>query len=443
VAQDAAALQALFLVTHFAPESRASANRITRFVSLLPDEGIQPLVLTLREACTSPNDPAGLTGLPADLRVVRLPCLNPVIHVARRLPAGPSPQDRLLRFGGRVLTQGTARVLFPDALVTWAAAALPVALRLVQRERVDVLVASLPHYSTALLAAAVSRISRIPYVIDYRDAWTPSLATLRPSRPRLAAHAALERLLAGRAAGLGAVSAPHARLIEDFLGPAYRGRIAVVPNAADLHLTTDVLPYPEERFVIAHLGNLVGGRTLEPLLLALASLQREGLLHPDRFALIHYGQHHPATFATAARLGLGALVQYGGHLPRGELLRRAKGSRLTVAVQEESFAYGLPSKVLESVALGRPVLGISPPGSVMAATIAELGMGVNFDFPEHAAIARWLRLVLIGELLLPTAPRPGSLEPYTARSTTHRFAELLRAAAAFPRDAMAPATISG
>ena len=96
MAQDAAALQALFLVTHFAPESRASANRITRFVSLLPDEGIQPLVLTLREACTSPNDPAGLTGLPADLRVVRLPCLNPVIHVARRLPAGPSPQTRTM-----------------------------------------------------------------------------------------------------------------------------------------------------------------------------------------------------------------------------------------------------------------------------------------------------------------------------------------------------------
>ncbi|TAM59272.1 glycosyltransferase WbuB [bacterium] len=107
------------------------------------------------------------------------------------------------------------------------------ALRIVKREKPDLVVLGHPSYITGVVGAITAKLLRIPILLDYPDAWTPlamETANLKPGR--------LSRLLA-KIESLVARSADRIVSVTDVLASYIRklgvtAPIVTIPNGADV-----------------------------------------------------------------------------------------------------------------------------------------------------------------------------------------------------------------
>src|SRR5881394_3038808 len=149
---------------YFPPAGGGGVQRPLKMATHLPSLGIETHVL-------APDDPKWLH------RDEELPTpTQAFVHRARYLgPRARLPSEELHGLSGFDRTLAEARlayrrVLLPDASVTWAPTAIPTAVRVVKRERIDAVITTSPPMSMNLIGASVKRLAGIPWVADLRDA---------------------------------------------------------------------------------------------------------------------------------------------------------------------------------------------------------------------------------------------------------------------------------
>src|SRR5262249_33916166 len=122
---------------------------------------------------------------------------------------------------------------------------------------------------------------------------------------------------------------------------------------------------PDSMIVVRHVGNFYGHRSPVPLFRALALVLKTEpqLLTNVRFELV--GQlplrfrAHPSLRALPA-----GLVRVVGHVTYRESLNLMRSSDLLLTVDgPDELSVFLPSKLIEYLGAGPPVLGIAPPGT--------------------------------------------------------------------------------
>lgn len=349
------------------------------------------------------------------------------VHRARNLgPAARRPAEDL--YGRRGLARLARRVpivlralLVPDASVVWAVAAIPAALAIVRRERIDVVLTTSPPGSVTLVGAAVKGLSGRRWVADLRD----SLAAHAHRRRDIRGERALARLVARRADLVVAASAPIADEMRA-LGPS--ARIEVIENGCDFDDFAD-LPYRRgECFRITHTGSFFGRRDPRPFLEA---LERSPADVVARFV----GDFRSSDRDWAERLGLGDRLELIPYLPRREALALQRDSEALLLLVPEAEGRGrgvLSGKVFEYLAAERPIIAAVPPGGEAARLVRESGAGVVVP-PDDvdalaAAVAELASRWRIGELD-GTPLTPAIRDRLSRRARAEELAALLRALA--------------
>jgi hypothetical protein len=159
-------VKVLLVTRHFPPGGGGGVQRPLKFATHLPALGIETHVL-------APDVPGALPD-GAELELPTQAWIHRVRYVG---PRAGRPAERLLAKQGlaRVGTQAALlgrRLLVPDENVPWSTFALPIAIRLVRREKIDVVLTTSPPPSLHLLGAAVKRTTGAAWVADLRDPLT-------------------------------------------------------------------------------------------------------------------------------------------------------------------------------------------------------------------------------------------------------------------------------
>lgn len=182
--------------------------------------------------------------------------------------------------------------------------------------------------------------------------------------------------------------------------------------------------------VIAYLGSLDAARRLEVLIDALELLHRSG-----RTARLRFVGAAPRTAdvdalrAHAGRLGLASAVEFTGALPMAQAWQRLADAAVAVAAVPPGELHDVssPTKVVEYLALGLPVVASRIPDQV--ALLAVCGGGVCVDHaagPYAAALAQVLDDLPAARAAARAArPRVLALRDYAGLS--ERVAAVLRA----------------
>lgn len=89
---------------------------------------------------------------------------------------------------------------FPERYAGWIPGLVRAAVGVHRRDPVDMVVASGNPWSSFAAAWAFHRLTRVPYVLDYRDAWTLDMVTEQPAVPLDHPAAVWERRVVSRAA---------------------------------------------------------------------------------------------------------------------------------------------------------------------------------------------------------------------------------------------------
>jgi glycosyltransferase involved in cell wall biosynthesis len=362
-------LRALALAYFFPPLGGGGVQRTLKHVKYLPDEGFETIVLTTRFGWSPTRDPTLSSEIPAGTVVIRAPELP--LQVIKWGVHG------LLR-RARLPTSATNYIGWPDEMVGWVPGATWHALKAIRRYRPDVLYSTSSPVSAHLVALIVHRVTGIPWVADFRDAWTRNPQGEPLSKPLGHLSAAMERAVVGRAQYLVVVDESVELLGIEHEDP----RLVVIRNGVD---PEDMAPTsartPGERFRISYVGALYGERNAAPVFAALRALIGRGVFSAEEIEVRLVG--HRATDTDAHFDGVPVSTQ-------GYVDHRAAVAEMVAADVLLFYApasnRGSSGKIYEYLASGRPILCVAGSDNFAFQLVAELGAGPCVEPGDQSAI---------------------------------------------------------
>jgi glycosyltransferase involved in cell wall biosynthesis len=363
-------LRILLLSQYFPPEVGATQTRMQAFAEYLAARGHTVTVI-----CEFPNHPHGVV---------------PESYRGRLYEDDRTNEYRVLRVWVKASHEKTqrTRMQFYLSYMALATAIAPVA------GRADVVLATSPPLFTGLAGLALARLNAAPFVLDVRDLWPAAAVSLNqiPSRGAIAAGEALEKLLYRQAAAVTAVTRPFCEHIDRIRQrpPA----TALIPNGTLEVFFDDVEPRPElradlganGRFLVTFAGTLGIAQALPSVLDAAAKA--------DDLAFAFVGEG-PLRDALEAKVRARRLenVTFHEQVPVESIppLLASSDALLVPLSAHETFADFVPSKLVDFMATGRPVI-VSARGEAER-LVKRSGGGIAIAPEDPGALvdaARWL-----------------------------------------------------
>jgi hypothetical protein len=413
----------LFIALLYPPIANSGTRRSLCFANWLPQFGWDPVVLTLDGAEPSRCDPALMREVRPGTRIERvamgsrlwadrMACVVPVARWRRR--AADALAWRL-----------ESAWDVPDSAASWIRPAAQRALALHREQPFDAIYASGWPWSAFVLADRVAQRAGLPFLLDYRDLWTPTGThewehetprQVRASRP-------LERRIGQRATAVATVTDS----LVGMIGKTLDRPVECITNGFE--------PADFDRVAKAD-----PGRGNDSVRLAYTGVWRPGYGLDDLYRAVRLlGERGSAAFARlrvdAAGFAPGPARAHGvddrvrehgpvSHDRALALMGAADAQILTVPSGYYAVA-SLPGKLFEYLGSGRPVLAIVPPGSEVARVLDNVGGAIRVDPGDVATLASTLEAIAEHRGAQFPPRRPERLHRYTRQATTEQLAGLL------------------
>ena len=411
----------LFIAYLFPPIPNSGTRRSLTFANHLPDLGWEPLVLSWEADPHVRLEPELSTEVRPGTRVERVPLLSRD-RATRWM--GWLPQRWRERGVEALAWRLRERATVPDLAAGWLPLAVERAVQLHDEVGFDAIYASGWPWTAFLIAREVSRRTGKPYVIDYRDQWTPSgdMAWEHASPQQLRENPALERLAARDAAAIVTVTRTLVHSIGSDCG---RDDLHLITNGFEpADFADEVSPIDDGLLRICYTGVWRTGYGLDDLYAAIALLKAQGRHELARLRVQAAGFEPGA----AVQAGVGEWVSELGPVTHARAVELMKQSDLLYLPVPTGFyaKASLPGKLFEYLGCGRPILAVVPEGSEVSHVLNEVGGGVRVEPGDVAGLAETLLGWLRGEARV--AP-PKGIERYSRAANAQRLASVLDAAA--------------
>lgn len=276
---------------------------------------------------------------------------------------------------------------FPDAMRFVHRRAAAIAERRLAERDYDLLLTWSQWHSVHLVGLKLKRHHpKLPWLAHMSDPWASNpLVPLGPFTSRL--NLAMERTVI-READAVEFTADEAAVVTMARHPAeWSGKAVTVPHAYDPALYPPIAA-PSGSITIRYVGSFYGARSPRPLLDALERIRQRdpGLLDDVRVEMI--GQMPKAVRASIpARIGAAELVT-GSMVSYAQSLSLMAGADLLVGVDAAAArSVFLPSKLVDYIGAGRPILSIAPAGPAARLAREIGGWAADPGFPERIATA--------------------------------------------------------
>jgi len=323
----------------------------------------------------------------------------------------------------------------PDLEAGWAKRAVREADRLLSLEGYSALITFAQPWSDHLAGLELSRRTGLPWVAHFSDPWADN-PYYRYSPRRHKQVLRKETEVVGRARGLIFTAQRTARLVMAKYPTAWADKVSVIPHGYDPEDLIGLKGGEEGngRLRLVQVGHFYGPRTPGPLLLALGLINQSRPL-ADLLEVVLVGRVEGLSghMRTVERLGLEKVVSFIGPRPFRESLGLAARAEVLLLIDAPlAESVFLPSKLVDYLPLGRPILGLTPARGESADLLARLGCPVvpPDDPPAIAeALTRLLDTWRAGELRAPARFGRVATE-YDINRTTAALARVLDRAAA-------------
>jgi glycosyltransferase involved in cell wall biosynthesis len=299
---------------------------------------------------------AGIAALGAE-EVRMVPFREKPLHLLARRILYRTPFSQLLQI--------------PDIYRPWAAPAAD-ALGDLHPTGHDILVTFASPMSTHLAGLRVRRrLPGIRWAAYFGDPWVTN-PMFRRTGPARAMHARMERAVVGSADLLVFPCSEMRDLTLRGYGGDARARSRVIAHGFEEKLFPPAEPRQSgEPFIIRHLGSLYGSRTPSDLVSALDLIRHGEPAILDKLRFEFYGPHSDDFEDPGLPPGMVSFHPPVPYLESLGLMRSADALLVITPSEAESGAF-LPSKIIDYIGAGRPVIGICRPGAC-SALVRDLG----------------------------------------------------------------------
>jgi len=439
----------------FPPDGAAGVYRPLRFSRQLPAMGWWPSVIS---ADLAPYgwyryDPALLALVPGNADVVRVGRrdLWHAIQARRahrmqeRLSKGSvekvapihEKHDRPIRsFIREVVQTAEAWCYHPDMAMFWIRPAVEATVQMCARKKRNVIWATAGPVSSLIVAQRASQRTGVPYVLDFRDAWTITYNEFEARRPAWARRLDwrnLDRLLKEAQAVIFRYETEAECYWRAYQGALDASRIHIIPNGYEGAI--DEFAVSEaDRCVILYTGTLSSYR-YDTLLQAIHWLKKSDPAEAQRLRLLFVGENMEALRNEAAALDISDVLETAGPTSHAEIARLQREAHALLVLGRPPTMRGYElfagAKLFGYLKAGRPIVGVLPPDETKR-ILEHVGVSTvaDADSPsEIVAVFRQLLAAWSAKTLSALVPNRTACEAYSAERQT---AALVRALEGVP-----------
>jgi glycosyltransferase involved in cell wall biosynthesis len=314
----------------------------------------------------------------------------------------------------------------PDIYRSWVPRAAAKAISVCSTER-DVLVTFASPMSSHLVGLEVRRrLPGIPWAAYFGDPWTNN-PMIRRIHPAAALNRRLERKVVETADLLVFPCEEMRDLTLAATDPAATARSRIAAHGFESPLYPGTAPRGEGPFVIRHLGSLYGSRTPSDLVAALELLLRERPAVLERMRFEFYGTFPRGVEGSNLP---GGLLTFHPPVPYIESLGLMSSADALMVITPSEALSGvfLPSKLIDYMGAGRPIIGICRPGACRS-LVERLGGWVSETGDPSSVAAGLVSLAgFLDEHRQTASPwgEPAVRALYSAESTGRAFGAIVR-----------------
>jgi glycosyltransferase involved in cell wall biosynthesis len=453
----------LIITYYFPPSGEVGVQRPAQIARLSPKVGWRPVILTVKPEAYRENQKVNPEGCQAQPGVYRTRVTRPARHLTqwgkRLIPGGSkegkrsgddsqrvadecssvAARKRLLPKATRIAAQrltNFVNVIFstPDEEIGWLPFAFVKGLRLLRKEKVDVIYTTSPPHSAHLIGYGLKWLTEIPWIADFQDPWTlsPWHDSLVKQSLAYQIETRMEAKIMDRADRV-IFNTTHAMAEHmKHYGEALAQKSIAIPNGFDPEdmerLTRNgKTKRPKGKLTLLHAGTLYRKRNPLPLIEAVHRLHRQGILSVDNFHLAFVGK---ATMEEEANeriqeLGLTELAHFSPPVQHEECLRLMRDAEALLLLQPETRLQ-VPAKLYEYGYLQKPILAITEPDGAAADIIKQHQMGVIAPNTVEAIVDGLIKLLDDFQNGWKTYRYSKSaLQAYNAHCLINKFAEAL------------------
>jgi len=422
--------------------SVGGSTRVVKFIKYLPAFGWLPVVLTIDDSMEyatqrRQGSEALLKDIPEQVKIYRTTAGEPSVQL---LEKGRKKMRQnwltavIVKLLSAVRRWAGLHLPLADDNISWLPFAVRMGRQIVRKEGVEVIFATCPPFSVALIGAVLTRLTDKPLILDFRDDWIDT--PWHRSKPWLTRW--IERWLEMWAVKM----ADRVILVTEWSKNAFVARHAgesadkfvFIPNGCDLEdfasLKSIVDRPRNSQFTIVHAGLLceseIWRRSPEAFFQALCRLRQQ---YPDLAAnlTMAFTGYLPEAYKRMVEgMGLSSVVKEVGHLPREEFVRFMKAADLLLAINYDDCPTLIPGKIYEYWAVGGPpILLLSCRGAAQSLVEQhELGFTVPPYSPEEIQRAM-MNVYHRREMGAPMQIGTLGIEEYDRKALTRKLAQTL------------------
>lgn len=400
----------LVIAYHFPPHKGSSGIlRTLKFVRYLPEFGYEPIVLTVNPRAYQAVDQSLTYQLPKDLTIRRAFALNAKRHLSFR--------GSYFQF-----------MALPDPIASWIPAGIIEGISLILRNKIDLVYSTYPIASAHVIGRYSSRITRCPWVADFRDhLWDE---TVHLSKSELWCRKVIESLSIRNAAQVVVSTNGIRALFLQRYHQLHEERISVIENGYDEYDfdSIDFSRKTNTRLRLIHAGLLEPiDRNPIPFFQAVKMLLNDKKIDRNDIIVELLGPGNEENYRqTIAQLGLSDVIHVSAALPYHENLKRMAESDILLLFQGPGYDQLVPAKLYEYFRIGRPIFALTSAQSDTARLIGSMAAGEVMPMDQSPVIAdtlvRWLHNLRQG-IPLPII-RPGNAEKFSRRNQTATLAAI-------------------
>lgn len=373
----------LMIAYGFPPEGNAGAYRPLRFVRQLSDAGWRTSVIAAAPSAYERFDPETMNLVPRDTRVTRVPARDLWQQVqstreskvktgapaaSPRPPAAiPAAEQRSVRAWARERVR-TAEAWWyhPDMAMPWIRPAVAACMKECTHDKPAVIWATAGPVSSFVVAEQVSQRTGVPYVVDFRDAWTITGNDFEDRRPAWAIagdRRAMYRYLKDARSVVFLYETMAQCYWQAYPGALDSSRVHIIPNAFEGKVAQHAAPL-NDRCTLLYGGTLSSYR-YDTLLQALRLLKETDPDRAARLRVMVVGESADALAGEVAVQALGGVVDTRGTVSRAEIDRFQEQADALLILGRDRAMKGhelfVGAKFFDYLKRNKPIVGVLPP----------------------------------------------------------------------------------
>lgn len=440
----------LIISYYFPPSGGPGVQRVLKFVKYLPEFGWKPIVLTVKDGDFPARDESLLKEVPVNVDVHRTDIFEPY-DLYRKL-TGKSKSTAVdvnnidggskTRMSDKIAEFIRATFFIPDARIGWKKHAVKEGKKIIDSQKPDIIFSSSPPYTCALIAMELKKYAEkkyskpIPWVSDFRDAWTDYLTT--PNRwfiPKKIDRK-YERTTLDKA---DTVTIVASGMKDDFERKypevSAKTDFVLLRNGfdSDDYKHTKFSKAKNNKFTIVYTGSMYGKRNPYYLLDTIAELVNDGKVDKNKIKFIFVGRLGSDITEYINNSPLKDTIEIISYVPHSVSIDYLmKADAMLLLIDEDKYSKMILSgKVFEylgaSALTGKPVFAIAGEGEARDLLI-ETGSGIiNPHHKPEVLKENYLKLYNgffeNNTAILPTSDKK-AIEAYERKLLTKKLAEV-------------------